>query len=876
MDMNFSRLVMALFAVLSVWSAPAAFGQGTSNAFPDPISSREVDQWAAWLGLGAMDRLALDPAHEAYRESFRSLRDTRIESYLKGSNPGGGFFFGATANTDRTQIEARVKERREVLQAIERLDAEFFNRLKQTFTDADHAHIEAIDLSIRRRQARGTIGFMTLGSADTNIAELIRAVESAEGEDNLMAEMTAAQRVELHAAMLEYERALTKRLDQMADLAVLSPLRVHDAVAASGAERPQMVEGVPPDGEAFEAWIGAVEAARRIAMKESSDIRRTIIESHRAFLGRTKSLLPDAAWREVRHQFLKRSYNEAWPDPATAARLFEQAMKVESLSSEERDAVAAVRASWQSAHDAATETMLDAIDETRGEHSMFFFDDEAWRARRERMEALGESRMAVNTAAEAQLQSILGDRLTKRDQKGSGDLPPGIRLEGVELAGGEEVMIVGGDGGEMGAMVAHVINDLGAQLGAGGDRGDAFLPGPIGAKELDEYAAKLQVSPDQRAILDVLLEDYRASFTQAREEEMAGFSELGPMGELMGRDADGRPQPPDPRDIERLYAARRVAWDRLRRIDDEFMESLATMRGESADATAVESVRWARLRQVLNRERGGRGIGFGGPMSGHREASVDLAEVAKGLELSSEGDAVVRTALLSYEPQLIEALRKRRETALEAQKAIDIFHAKAMEVGEHGEVRMEIRAEGEDFQEMESARTRIEETREAVASLNRRTFDDVLKRLHETDALRFRRAYQREGFPSVYRDSSEAESTIVAAVQLEDTTPEQVKALGDLLQAHREAYEKICDDMVEASRSAPSRGPGPMRFEGGDLKAMQNLQNTLKKMRFERGELNASSRRKVKAILTPEQAARLPALSEKPKPEPAGEIFFGP
>jgi hypothetical protein len=863
------KLGAVLSVSIAVFAAVSARGQGTSNTFPDPLTSRQLDQFAERLGLDAVGRLELDPFHENYREQFRTLRDGRIEDYLKAGGGGGMGMFGR--QRDRSEIESRIKERKEILKAIERLDNQLLDQIQAHVDEAQQPNMASVKLAAERARAKGTVGGMFLGNADIDLAELLRKLPP-----EMIESMDEAATAEVQSAAREYEQKLTRLMSELADESIATPLAVHDAMAASGVTRPEFKPDALPEPGAMDAYFEASSAARATAMKKQTKLRQDLAMLHHSFLRKLKPSLPDVAYREVRHQFYKRSYNEAWPDPKSVEPMFEQAIALESISADEKAAITAARDSWRSSNDAVTGELVDAVDDFRKEWTFFSFDDSKWSDYQDRMKALHAKRDSVDEAGEQALRAIVGERLAaKRDDGGSGRIgfPGGFAVEGLEISGEEGVMIFDGPGGEGGAIVLNMGGDFGSVGEV--DAGDAYLPGPISAKELNDAVERMQLTQDQKTIAEVLHQDYQAGFRQILESDSALVQANA--HRVFDPAAGEKFTPPDAQDIEKKYAARKAAFERIKRLDQEFFDGIAPLLSGAAQMEGLEKSKLARQRRVYNRSRGHSGMlmtmGPAGPGSS-KESSVDLVDVANALELTSEGTAAANAVLTTYEPAFIDALRRRYETVIEEQKKIDIFHAKMMIPSDAGEVRVEIDGNTDEFKTMQISQKRIGDAESAIASLNRRTVEDGLSKLEESDAKALKRGWQRAAYPSVFRDPRDAEPILIDAIKLEDTSPEQIQQLNEILQKHREEYEKISETMVQTVAASGAAPPEAGEFNPDHFKAMQATQNTMKKLRFDRTELNASSLRKLKAVLSPEQAERLPGLKEKKDQPEGGAIFF--
>ncbi|MEM7227171.1 MAG: phosphoglycerate kinase, partial [Planctomycetota bacterium] len=71
---------MGLFLALLFGFTPRALAQAMPGV-PDPVTTSELRRYADILGLSDAQRMAIEPHHDAYRQRFRTLRDTDIQRF---------------------------------------------------------------------------------------------------------------------------------------------------------------------------------------------------------------------------------------------------------------------------------------------------------------------------------------------------------------------------------------------------------------------------------------------------------------------------------------------------------------------------------------------------------------------------------------------------------------------------------------------------------------------------------------------------------------------------------------------------------------------------------------------------------------------------
>jgi DNA mismatch repair ATPase MutL len=106
-------------------------------------------------------------------------------------------------------------------------------------------------------------------------------------------------------------------------------------------------------------------------------------------------------------------------------------------------------------------------------------------------------------------------------------------------------------------------------------------------------------------------------------------------------------------------------------------------------------------------------------------------------------------------------------------------------------------------------------------------------------------------------------------LRLGDLTDEQRRIVTDLIAEYRPAYETLCEQMVSHTSTQPNINRA-FGWEGEEWQKMQEQQEVMEKMRFDRNELNQRAVASLKAALTEDQIKRIGGL-----PEPDDDEGFG-
>src|SRR5438552_1046175 len=126
-----------LSAVLALWIIAAqATAQGTSGYLPEPISARQMTQYAQCLGMSPAQHQAADDFHLRYLHDFQELREGEIDELLK------------TQSVRLVMTRAFYHKRKLLEDQIGALDNALFDQMQTVLTDQQNAGMP------RLRQAR--------------------------------------------------------------------------------------------------------------------------------------------------------------------------------------------------------------------------------------------------------------------------------------------------------------------------------------------------------------------------------------------------------------------------------------------------------------------------------------------------------------------------------------------------------------------------------------------------------------------------------------------------------------------------------------------------------------------------------------------------
>ena len=278
------------------------------------------------------------------------------------------------------------------------------------------------------------------------------------------------------------------------------------------------------------------------------------------------------------------------------------------------------------------------------------------------------------------------------------------------------------------------------------------------------------------------------------------------------------------------------AWRRQRtQMETQLMEGVkSTLKGD-------QPARWEGFERFLRREKSlGRGR-----LSGE---GVNLFAVLDEAGLSKETIESLKPVLDEYEIRLDEALKRRNEFM--AQNEV-----KALKAIQEG-----------DAKSMEQLADRMIDLRNAVRAAHEESRSAIVAALPPEEGRKVEKAALLAAYARVYRPTR-AERAFDTAMKLEDLTPDQRKAIEELAGLYGSEVDGVNQRIAQSIRkSEPDRmKQEAVRASGllnGSSRFFDGQPDDPSEALFDkRGEMTDNYVKRLAALLTPEQAAKLPAGS---------------
>lgn len=824
-------LIVAALLSAALLLPDGAAAQGTPGILPNPISTHELKGYADRLKLSAQQRQAAEAIHDQYKQEFRALRQGEIAAFLKEMRS-----FESNIMPKREVMEAFMKKMDMLNGRIATLDGRLFDHLQTILTDEQMAMMPRVRMARQRaRYADNQMMWMTGRSVD--LSEIVRPLD-----------LTPEQQQALDPILSQYEGKLTSSMSKLYDATTGMMMKIFDALEELGFAEKDM-----SDPETMQKFGEAMQQVWRDLTMQAIEAAVAITELNQRTYRAIAPLLSDDTARTLRNAY----YSQAFPEVGFAlgneTARFDEALKLENLSSEQRETLAAARADLQQKVDRILEETVRLVERRRSEFTPFDFNSEAMQKHSRMLQANAMKVDEARKAASALLQTTLGEELAKQVEKAAmAKAGQGGGLGAAMRAAMEKAQAQRAEDAEA-SEAAAFIDD--AQAIQQAWTGDQFIAPPISGADLTRYARVLAIDDEQKTILAQIHARYLEQFKRVQDNEIRALIQA--QQSMWKFDIQTQTtNPPTLESVEATRQARRAAIDAVARADESFFNDVQAALLDDSRAEALQRVRLMRQRDCWSRGA----ASMWGFASGAGEHRIDLATFLHKQPIADADRAACDQDLWTYEKATTSAFRSRFDASLEMQHAQDLWQMEMSQPrGEGEENQFAIAARYQDI--LARASKGVADASNAIRALNRKSLDALLAKLPAETAATVRAAYNRAAFPSVYNDPLSLDRHFNEAAKLPDVGPEQQRRLLDLAAEFRPAYAHLCEQMTEiaAGGEMPSFSPDS---DPDAWKRWQERLEALANLRFDRDELSLRAINQLKTILTEDQIRRLGGLPE--------------
>lgn len=349
--------------------------------------------------------------------------------------------------------------------------------------------------------------------------------------------------------------------------------------------------------------------------------------------------------------------------------------------------------------------------------------------------------------------------------------------------------------------------------GPGGPDGEGrmFEPG-VTTRDMERYAEFLELTPDQVEAAKSLLEGYQIEIDKVAKEARDKVEQV----------REEFRESRDPSVWQNMGTAMMTLRERRQKLDKGLLEDV------KLTLTEDQQMRWPVVERMRRREATlGRGLLAG--------ETLDVVKLVEDSKLDGAREAELAPILERYQEELDRVLVERNEIYEDGM-------SKAMTMFRSG-----------DMASMQEIWTKAREAGMKVRDINRRFARQVEGMLGEEQRAEFAKRVRERSFPEVYRQPYPVRAAELAR-GFEDLTPEQSEQLDAVVAAYARQASTLNDRWVkvieETEETVTVADLMARRMRGGD--------DPISQARSARRELDRQSAEKVKAVLTPEQASRLP------------------
>ena len=812
------RLVRTIALIISVTMAAPVMAQGAAGV-ADPMSLRStMDLFGRYTTLEPEQRIAIESAHDRYLEAYEQLREGEIQEFLDLAQQSEAGSSGRMPDLD--QMERLLVKWNNVNRRVGALDARLFEEIGAGL-DAEQGDALARVGLIRGRQrfqgANGMLGRRQDGGIDTAFWRI---------------EPTEAERLAVDDILRGYEAVMPRLVEDHSKASVgmvRDILRSMNESGFANLTREQM-----QDPEVVQDVMAAMSSAQQAAMQPMFEAMTEIEDRGlSASKGFRTRLAPDR-WYRMKRIWMSSAF------PGTGMGLTggneldvpRHAKGVRAAIAEDPDRVAALESilgDWYAKEDRQTDELIEL---SRQEAAQEFLDP--MNVGNIRPDAIREVHVERREVAERAIRSLM-------ELVSDPAVRAGIRKR---IDDGGSTIVQGGMEIPIQPKRKEVDPETQKNLARiSRARAMANIPVPISREDLTLFGWLVGLDEGEQVIIEMMLDDYLDAWTDtvdARIEEAAlanGMNTQDTKAEA----------------VEQAMARTKMVLDAILQLDGRFFEEVESALGGESRGQGLEAMR---IQRVFDRMKSISGSRFDSPIGMPVIEPVSPYRVLHEMELEPAVLEQARIALIGRNADLRTAVEGAEHQRLESDATFQIGIAplawgpnisKNASVEENMAITAALSQRYLELQ-IESEirrRSRAAERREKVDAVVQESLMPELPTLGglQMDVEMFERGWA--GTRNIHNGLDIASKVL----RLNDLDDDQAQMIETLLVDHLEREAGLIDSLI-LELSGKAERDGQLRSYKG-------------KFAFRRGEMQERLIQRLLVILTPEQAARIPALAER-------------
>lgn len=795
------------------WSSTMALGQ-RYPFFVQPISVQDIKPMADELKLSPSQVEVVIGFHETYGEQFNKLQEGELSELVDRAMVIGrdmNWMGGQVQIPLRKEIESVIEAAVDVWEAFERIDREFFNKVRGLLHEEQFLALDRLQNKRKVDAYRAVHLRLVRSFNDGSAAKLDDMVKRLD--------LSVLEQQALYEAMDLYERQMIQLSDRLEKQILTALTLLLDEVDRLGIRDMDMMEMM-----AFFAEEGRQEELKAIFDEESVPLQETaskLSKLHWNTYVKVFALLPPDKALDFQERYFRAVY-QAGQEVFEARSFIKRALDLPSLTGDQRLPIQEILNKLNTDFDSLSRKLAKAIEAKRAYRTIAVMEDEVLSPHQEaidgylvKIDSMAEDAM---NATEMQLLPDQLEALNVEEPEDETDMPRWARNRS-----GRGGRPHGGVGGRTGS----------------GRRGDFPIP-PMGLEQVTRFALWVGVSESELPMIETLHEGYMTDYEDMGES----YDEaLQAKYDDLDVNEEGRTGWYQRRQIrtEVLESYRVLLSDR----ENRFFEEFSVILPPDLNPEMVSTIRRAQDRA---RERKGQ-TQSDWVLRGQPESAVDVGALLLMTDpeaVDGEARAKLIKVLQSYDNDVtgeIAVLQSQMEKLQSLQERL----------WSGDEYDSDLRQNMDKLRQ--KRRQDVSETALRLTLVNRGAMGQIEESLPEETQWSLREQYDKASYPEVFRDDSSLDRIFEQLIALETITPAERQSMESMVFDHRSQYRELTDEMLTLAKARSSKTTSWPPNED-----MMDSWMKSEQLKYQRSELNNRTRTRLQLMLGDERAVEIHGL----------------
>ncbi len=807
-----ARIKTMIFVILiTLLGTPGlVFGQ-RYPFFVQPISVEDLKPMADELKLSPTQVEVVIGFHETYGEQFNKLQEGELSELVDRAMVIGqdmNWMGGQIQIPPRKEIESVVDAAEDVWAAFERIDREFFDKVRGLLHEEQFSAMDRFQ-NKRRIEAFRAVHLrlprsFNSGSA-ARIDEMLKRLD-----------LSVLEEQELHMVMDAYERDMIVLCDRLEKQILAAIVILLDEVDRTGMRDMEMMEMM-----AYFTDETRQDELKAIFDEESIPIQETASKLSKlnwSTYEKVFALLPEDKALDFQERYFNAVYR-AGREVFETRSFIKRALDLPSLKAEQRLPIEETLSKMNMDFDSLSRKLAKVSEKHRAYRTMAVMEDDSLSPQTEAIEKyeadMEELAEDSRSAVERQLLPEQLESLNVEKEESNSRMPPWARGRSGR----------GGSGGE--------------GRSRSWDRGNDFPISPMDLDQVKTFASWVGVSESELPMVEGLHESYMVDYESMGES----YDE-----ELTARYEDMESEGGRGRWMQRRQVRNEVLDKYRTRLGDrenQFFEEFSVVLPPDLNPEVVLTIRRAQDRA---RERTGQRQSDW-VLRGQPESAVDVGSLLLMTDPSAVEDDTRRTIItlldgyddeVTGEVELLDTQMEKLQSLQERMWSGDEYDA-------------EMRKNLDKIRE--KRRKEVSETALRLTMVNRSAMARIEEVLPEETNWYLREQYDKAAYPDVFRDGSSLDRIFEQTLEMDSMTPAERQTVETLVLDHRGRYRELTDAMLQIAKDRSSRTSTWPPNED-----MMDSWMKSEQLKYQRGELNSRTRTRLQLLLGDERSVEIRGL----------------